>query len=50
MVMTWLHDHVPLSLLYDLSNPEGPGSPEILAVESGRLDPRTLDDRQLAGV
>lgn len=32
-VMTMLHDHVPLSLLCDLSAPEGPQSEQILAEE-----------------
>lgn len=50
MVMTLLRDHVPLSLLYDLWNPGGPKSWEILAVETGRLDPHTLDGKQLLGV
>jgi len=37
-VMTLLHHHVPLSLLCDLLDPTGPGSAEILAVETGRAD------------
>ena len=32
-MMTMLHDHVPLSLLCDLSAPSGPESAEILAEE-----------------
>jgi hypothetical protein len=48
MVMTLLHEHIPLSLLYDLSNPEGPESWEILAVERGWLDPQSLDRRRCA--
>jgi hypothetical protein len=32
-VMAMLHDHVPLSLLCDLTAPEGPVSSEILAEE-----------------
>ena len=50
MVMTLLRDHVPLSLLHDLWSPTGPESSEIMAVECGWLDPRSLDRRQLAGV
>jgi hypothetical protein len=50
MVMTLLQDRVPLSLLYDLWNPDGPESWEILAVERGWLDPRSLDRQTLAGV
>lgn len=38
-VMTMLHDHVPLSLLCDLTTPEGPTSAEILA-EEGEPDGR----------
>jgi hypothetical protein len=34
-VMTMLHDHVPLSLLCDLTSIEGPHSAEILAEEGG---------------
>jgi hypothetical protein len=37
-VMTLLNHHVPLSLLCDLLDPDGPASAEILAVESGRAD------------
>ena len=37
-VMTLLNHHVPLSLLCDLLDPDGPGSAEILAVETGRTD------------
>ena len=43
MVMALLYQHVPLSLLHDLWNPDGPESWEILAVENGWLDPRSLD-------
>lgn len=32
-VMSMLHEHVPLSLLCDLTSPEGPKSAEILAEE-----------------
>ncbi len=32
-MMTMLHDHVPLSLLMDLTSPTGPESAEILAEE-----------------
>jgi hypothetical protein len=32
-VMSMLHEHVPLSLLCDLSAPEGPESQQILAEE-----------------
>ena len=32
-VMHLLNDHVPLSLLADLTDPEGPRSKEILATE-----------------
>ncbi len=32
-VMTLLHDHVPLALLCDLTDPEGPESAAILAEE-----------------
>jgi len=31
--MDMLHDHVPLSLLCDLTSPDGPASAEILAEE-----------------
>ncbi len=37
-VMTLLNHHVPLSLLCDLLDPDGPASAEILAVETGRAD------------
>ena len=47
MVMRLLHQHVPLSLLHDLWNPDGPESWEILAVENGWLDPRSLDRSEL---
>jgi len=50
MVMTLLHEHIPLSLLYDLWNPDGPESWEILAVERGWLDPQSLDRPQYAGL
>ena len=50
MVMTLLHEHIPLSLLYDLWNPDGPESWEILAVERGWLDPRSLDRPQHASL
>ena len=42
MVMSLLHAQVPLSLLYDLADPMGPGSAEIMAVEAGRVDPQGL--------
>lgn len=32
-IMTMLHEHVPLSLLWDLTDPQGPVSEEILATE-----------------
>lgn len=32
-VMTLLHDHVPLALLCDLTDPDGPESATILAEE-----------------
>jgi hypothetical protein len=38
-VMTMLHDHVPLSLLCDLTTPDGPRSAEILAEEGGPEQP-----------
>ena len=38
-VMDMLHEHVPLSLLCDLTSPEGPQSAEILA-EEGEPDTR----------
>ncbi|MDQ1629263.1 MAG: hypothetical protein QOI54_3007 [Actinomycetota bacterium] len=34
-VMNMLEQHVPIALLVDLSNPDGPGSAEILAQEGG---------------
>ena len=37
-VMSMLHDHVPLSLLCDLTSPEGPESAEILAEEGEPAD------------
>ena len=49
MVMRLLDQHVPLSLLHDLWNPDGPESWEILAVENGWLDPRSLDRSNLVG-
>ena len=33
MVMSLLHEHVPLALLCDLTAPEGPASREILDIE-----------------
>jgi hypothetical protein len=47
MVMAMLQQHIPLSLLHDLWNPDGPESWEILAVERGWLDPRSLDRSEL---
>ena len=47
MVMKLLSEHVPLSLLHDLWSPDGPESWEILAVESGWLDPRSLDPQSV---
>ena len=47
MVMALLDQRVPLSLLHDLWNPDGPESWEILAVENGWLDPHSLDRREL---
>ena len=35
MVMSLLQEHVPLALICDLSEPEGPTSAEILAAEGG---------------
>jgi hypothetical protein len=46
MVMTMLRQRLPLTLLHDLWSPDGPESWEILAVESGWLDPRSLDRRR----
>jgi hypothetical protein len=37
-VMALLHEHVPLALLCDLSEPEGPTSAEILEAEGGPDD------------
>lgn len=37
-VMDLLQDHVPLALLIDLSEPEGPHSAEILAEEGQPTD------------
>jgi hypothetical protein len=37
-VMSLLQDHVPLALLCDLSEPEGPHSAEILEAEGGPDD------------
>jgi hypothetical protein len=34
-VMTLLHERIPLTLLWDLCDPGGPRSAEILAVEQG---------------
>ena len=50
MVMTLLHEHIPLSLLHDLWSPDGPESWEIFAVEAGWLDPRSLDRVELTAV
>lgn len=36
-VMAWLHERVPLTLLCDLLDPQGPPSAEILAVEGGAI-------------
>jgi hypothetical protein len=47
MVMRLLNQHVPLSLLHALLNPDAPESWEILAVENGCLDPRRLDRSDL---
>ena len=47
MVMKLLSQHVPLSLLHDLWSPDGPESWEILAVENGWLDPRSLDPQSV---
>jgi hypothetical protein len=41
-VVGLLNAHVPLSLLYDLIEPTGPRSAEIMTVEAGRLDPSSL--------
>jgi hypothetical protein len=38
MVMSLLQEHVPLALLCDLSQPEGPTSAEILETEGGPDD------------
>ena len=38
-VMDLLRAQVPLTLLYDLMEPSGPASAEIMDVEAGRLDP-----------
>ena len=38
-VMGLLRAQVPLTLLYDLMEPSGPASAEIMDVEAGRLDP-----------
>jgi hypothetical protein len=35
LVMSMLHEHVPLALLCDLAESEGPSSAEILAAEGG---------------
>jgi hypothetical protein len=50
MVMTLLRENIPLSLLHDLWSPDGPESWEIMAVESGWLDPRSLDRVKLTAV
>lgn len=44
VVMSMLHDHVPLSLLCDLTAPEGPESAEILA-EEGEPESRWWEPR-----
>ena len=46
MVMAMLQQHIPMTLLHDLWSPDGPESWEIFAVESGWLDPRSLDRRR----
>ncbi len=43
-VMGLLHDHVPLSLLVDLSEPDGPHSQEILEAEGQPEDAWWLQD------
>ena len=48
MVMDLLRSRVPLSLLYDLADPMGPGSAEIMDVEAGRLDPQGLESLEEA--
>lgn len=50
MIMTMLHEHIPLSLIHDLWSSDGPESWEILAVEAGWLDPRSLDRAGVSGV
>ena len=42
-VMALLHQRVPLTLLYDLLDPDGPHSAEIMAVERGTLRVDSLD-------
>ena len=42
-VMTMLHEHVPLTLLWDLFDPQGPRSAEIMAVERGDVRIDELD-------
>ena len=44
-VMSMLHEHVPLSLLCDLTSPEGPESAEILA-EEGEPEDRWWEQPQ----
>jgi hypothetical protein len=39
LVMNMLQEHVPLALLCDLAEEEGPTSAEILAAEGGPDDP-----------
>ena len=46
MVMAMLQQHVPMTLIHDLWSSDGPESWEIFAVESGWLDPRSLDRRR----
>ena len=38
VVMTLLHDHVPLALLCDLTETDGPSSQEILSTEGEPAD------------
>ena len=47
-VMSLLYSQVPLTLLCDLMDPDGPASAEIMAVEAGRLDPKQLTEDELA--
>ena len=46
-VMTWLTHHVPITLIADLADPEGPRSREILTYEAVADDARR-DAQQLA--